>query len=500
MTLISIPRRGLPWIQNAIFFSLTAMEMAWYTPLVMIFWPSTWRSSALLHLLGLWGVMLGMILIAHFLERLDIPTPTFEAIVAGILIAIGLIAIRILVFADEPISSLNWLKRLLEPGNKRLQIGVILGTLAFLWWRAVTFLQRPINFFVIGYDFRKGVLALLFTTSIFRHLSHQSAMMFVHIFFFFGLLAVALGRAEEKASTTGGGRAPIQRSWLGVASISITAVLGVAWLFGHIWSLEGFRRFWQWLTPPLSWIAPYAEIAILFFLRLLNPFLEWFVHLAQGIIGGESGEELINNLSERLPSVDKVMGYDQTIYTSPGWLEILFRYVIPITVAMLVLLMLVFWLVKRRHAQHIHLIDEEHMRVKSLEGPGVIDALRRGFDKLGELMELIGQFGVGRKFYAAVSIRHIYANVQKLASQQGYPRDPSWTPNDYLPQLIQAFPEQEHALQHITEAYNAYEYGHVAADPAELKQLKAAWERIRKTSAPQPHRDRTSQIPPDMIQ
>ena len=473
------PRRGLPWVQNAIFFSLTAMEMAWFAPLVMIFLPGSWRTPPILYLLGLWAVMAGMMVIAHFLEQRDIASPAFELIVAGLLLVLGLLAIRIFVYSDEPATSIAWLGRLLSPGDDLLKIAVILGTLAFLWWRAVTFLQREITFFVIGYDFRKGVLALLLTTAIFRYVSHQSALLFVYVFFFFGLLAVALGRAEEKARTTGDGRAPIQRVWLGIVGVSVATVMLLSWLFGQIWSLDGFRALWRALTPVVGWTAPYIEAGMLFFLRLLNPLLEWFVNLIKSAVGGKGGEDVINNLTKNMPGADKVMGGGEVVSTTPGWLEFFVRYVLPVTIALVVLLVLVLWLVKRRQSSKLTTIDEEHTRVESLEGQGLMDALRRGFGRVKDLAGLVGQFGVGKGFYAAVSIRHIYANLQKLAAERGYPRDPAWTPNDYLPALKRAFPGQDEALQHITEVYNAYEYGHVSTDPAEMEKLKAAWEAIR---------------------
>ena len=480
-----LPRRGLPWVQNAIFFSLTAMEMAWFAPLVMIFLPGTWANPPILYLLGLWAMMLGLMVIAHFLEQRDIPSPAFEVIVAGLLLFLGLLAIRLFVYSDEPVTSLAWVGKMFSPGNDLITIGVILGTLAFLWWRAVTFLQRDITFFIIGYDFRKGVLALLVTATLFRYLSHQSALLFVYVFFFFGLLAVALGRAEEKASTTGDGRAPIQRAWLGIIGLSVLAVTGLAWLFGQIWSLAGFRALWRALTPLVGWTAPYFEAALLFFLRLLNPLLEWLVNLLKSAVGGKGGEEVINNLTKNIPGADKLMGEGESVYAPPTLLEIFFRYVLPITIGLIVLLLLVFWLVRRRRTKKISLLQEEHTRVEGLEGQGLMDALRRGFGKLKDLAGMVGQFGVGKQFYAALSVRHIYANLQKLAAQRGFPRDPSWTPNDYLPRLMQAFPGQEEALRHITEVYNAYEYGHVSTDADEMAQLQAAWEAIRTLPPPE---------------
>lgn len=477
-----LPRRGLPWQQNAIFFSLTAMEMAWFTPIVLIFLPQSWRTPPIFYLLGLWGVMAGMILIAHLFEQQDIASPGFEISVLLFLIVVGFLGIRFYVFSDVPPGNLSWLSALLR-GDRATQVLIVLGTLAFLWWRAVAFLQRDINFFIIGYDFRKGVLSLLLSVMLFHYLSSQSAMLFVFVFFYFGLVAIALGRAEDIARTTGDGQAPINRGWLRVIAINTLAVMGIAWAFGRAWSLAGFRALWHLFIPVLGWMAPYAKTAALFLLRLLNPLLEWFVGLIRAGVHGRKAEEILNNLTKNMPEAQKVVG-ETGAYTPPTWVMILFRYVIPITIGIIVLLLLTFWLVKRRQAQNLSQIEEENSSVESLEGQGLRDALRRGLNKLKEMAGLVSQFGIGKSFYAAISIRNIYANLQKLAAERGVPRDPSWTPNDYLSRLPQAFPGQEAALRHITDVYNAYEYGHVNTDSEEIARLREAWEAIQQTDAP----------------
>jgi len=483
MTVSLLPRSGHTWVQNTIFLSLTAMEMAWFAPLVRTFLPETWQTPPIITLVGLWALMLGIMIIAHFLESRAIPSPTFEIVVAGVLLFLGILAIRLFVFSDEPPLSIAWVGRLFSPGDDIIRIGIILGTVAFLWWRAVTFLQRDINFFIIGYDFRKGVLALLATTSFFRLLSGQSALLFIVVFFFFGLLAVALGRMEDKALTTDEGRAPIGRTWLGIVGLSVLAVTGIGWLFGQLWSLDGFQALWGAIKPGLVWTTPYARALIFLLLRPLEPVLEWLIMTLRHMMGGKAADEVFRNMMENMPNSEKIVGNEPVNTPPPGWLVILFSYVIPITLGLLVLFLLVFWLARRRQAHRSKPLAESHEQVAGMEGRGLRNALRRGLGNLKDLAGMVGRFGIGRDFYAAISIRHIYANLQKLAAERGRPRDPAWTPNDYLPQLFQAFPGQEEPLRLITAAYNDFEYGHVSTDPEDLKRMKAAWDAL-KTSPP----------------
>ncbi len=461
------------------------MEIAWLTPLVMVLLPQVWRAPAWLSLAIMWAVMAGMMLIARFLETRDIPSPGFEILVGALLVLLGWIAVRMVVFPQEPFFSLGWVGQLFTWSETTLQAGVVLATLAFLWWRAVTLLQREISFFLIGYDFRRGVLGLLLSITLFRHVTGESAMWFVLVFFFFGLMAVALGRAEDISRTTGEGRAAIPRTWLGVATLNTLTVMGLAWAFGQVWSLRGFQSLWAWMRPAFVWVEPYVTMVILAFLRLLEPLILWLIAIITSILSNGNVQETFDNLTRRFPSVEQTVGEGEvTVSAPPPWFTLIFRFVIPITIGLIALVILVLWLGKRRARARVVVVDE-HARASSQEAAGLRGLLRRSADKILGMAAMVGKFGLGRRFYAAMTIRHIYGNLQKLAAARGQPRHPAWTPNDYLPHLERLFPGQEDALRRITAAYNAFEYGHVPTDPAELDRLRADWEAIRRTPEPE---------------
>ena len=474
-----LQRRQRPWVQSILFFALTAMELAWITPLVMIFLPESRPIPSLLLLAGLGLVLLVMLLVAQALEKKQVASPQFELLVAGVLIVMGLLAIRLLIFSEEPPGSLHWLRTLLSAGDKLTHAAIIWGIMAFLWWRAVTFSQREINFFVIASNFKKGMLAMLLAVALLRALHGKSAMIFVYVFFFFGLLAVALGRTEEKARMTGTGRVAIHTHWLQVIGVSTAMVMGLAALWGRLWNLEHFQVLERWLSPILAWLAPYGERLALFLLRWLNPLLNWLAGLLRSAVGGESGEEITQGLTQGIPAANVVMGEEQTTTAAPDWLSFLFHTVLPIVLGLLVLLALVLWLRRRRRRQQRTFVQEELLQVERLPRSGMMDPLRRGLTKL---KEMTGRWSAKKGFYTTFTIRHVYANLQKLAAKHDAPRHPSWTPNDYLPHLIAVFPEQEEALQHITKLYNDVEYGQLPTDPAALTQLQAAWEAIQSAA------------------
>ena len=86
---------------------------------------------------------------------------------------------------------------------------------------------------------------------------------------------------------------------------------------------------------------------------------------------------------------------------------------------------------------------------------------------------------MGRQLLAAVSVQNIYANVCRVARHRGYARRPAQPPDDYLPALAQAFPDQEEPLRRITAAYMRVHYGDRAVDSDELAGLRRDYRAVR---------------------
>ncbi|HSJ58807.1 MAG TPA: DUF4129 domain-containing protein [Anaerolineae bacterium] len=105
--------------------------------------------------------------------------------------------------------------------------------------------------------------------------------------------------------------------------------------------------------------------------------------------------------------------------------------------------------------------------------------LRGGLDRLGDLADTASRFGLGSRFLAAISIRRIYTNLLRLATDAGYPRATSETPYEYLDTLRRALPENEADAHTITEAYVNARYGQVPDTREELERIRACWQRIR---------------------
>jgi hypothetical protein len=110
----------------------------------------------------------------------------------------------------------------------------------------------------------------------------------------------------------------------------------------------------------------------------------------------------------------------------------------------------------------------------------VPDILQDGLDRLRHISGMIHRYGVNKQLLAAISIQNIYANLGRIAAQNGHPRHPSTPPDAYLPTLIQVFDGCETELSHITHAYMRVHYGEVIPHASELKNIQQDYHAIRQ--------------------
>jgi hypothetical protein len=113
----------------------------------------------------------------------------------------------------------------------------------------------------------------------------------------------------------------------------------------------------------------------------------------------------------------------------------------------------------------------------------LLEALRSGRDRLGDMVGLVDRFGLGARLLSAISIQRIYANLVRVATRAGHPRVTAQTPYEYLGVLEEAWPAVAGELSIITDAYVSAHYGQVPDTREELERIRAAWERVQAHAA-----------------
>ncbi len=86
----------------------------------------------------------------------------------------------------------------------------------------------------------------------------------------------------------------------------------------------------------------------------------------------------------------------------------------------------------------------------------------------------------------ARAVRALYARLLARAARRGLLRGAGTTPHEFLEPLRAAFPGGGPELAAITEAYAAVRYAEAVPDPLTLRELRAAWRRVRRCPRAKP--------------
>ncbi len=491
--------------------ALAGMALAWILPYVLLFinyWitrgdPATVealgitganaRLAALLTMPALalfaffWLIMLCYMIASDTLNRSLIGSPGRELILITLILGTSVLSARLLLYPGLSAFDFGWLGDFFNAifnfhRGRRPELVLLLLNL-LLWFRVSALTSRELSFFSVGLSFRLGLLLAITGGALlnrYASLSTQNGMVYLALFFAFGLTAVALARMNEKAyqTTHSAGRA---LPWPRFAQIlaMVGAVLASAWALGQLYTPESWRSVIDWFSPLWTLIGVAASQLLLGLAWLLAPLLNAMIALfsmllaqvAELLVYSPQAEPFVPPEAVELTQLD----LDQLIQ---NWTPI--RYGL-VAVALALALGLIWIFFARTRGRSMG--DEaEEVMAEPLELDG--NLLQKGLQRLRNWADLMRRYGVGTQLLAAVSVENIYANVSRMARQRGYPRRQSQPPDEYIAQLVEAFPGCGAELQRITNAYMKVEYGDVPAMEDELTQLREDFNRVKRAPKP----------------
>jgi hypothetical protein len=467
-----------------LYLSLAGMDMAvllpWLTNLVML-----WARNGDVHALRLqtmltqsplllfiifWLTMQFYMLLSDLLNEWEIPAGLHPFAVLGVLTVTSLLAVRFLLYPTLPPGDFRWLREtLLSVVN--LVAGVrgellLIVVNYFLWLRVARYTDRSLSFFAVGVSFRLGMLLVIVGSAMLSYRSgeYNSALIYLILFFAFGLCAVALARIDQKAvgaSNSSGALLPWNRFvqlWLVIIS-----VLGLALTAATFYTPPILRTVLGWFAPLgqlVQWI--FTGLTFLAFL-ILTPFLEWLTRQLQEMMAEAEPMEMGGELTPPDPLTfgDAVREFAALRYCITA----------AIIFAALIILVVMFVRVVRRRRK----FEGEEGEIEGGVRPG---GFTLGLDRLKDWFALLSRYGLGSQLLAAISVENIYANLSRLARRKGFPRQPAQGPDRYLPVLMQAFPHHEAELNAITTAYMRVRYAERPITAQELEELRAAYTTI----------------------
>jgi hypothetical protein len=480
---------GVAARREVIFLALAAAEVCWAAP---IFLALNWTFNPhppLLLWVGMLILVLGYFYFYRALVAADLSLRLQQSLlVVGLLLSIVLV-LRFHVFAATELRGADWL---LIPFQSLTDLVAVMPAswiaimlLVYLWARAIHLANRSLTAESVGFSFRSGVVILIGASFFIGVFADLDVSGFILAYFSTALVAVALARIEEVSLLPNSTRTPFSGFWIGssVGAVAVLMLLGTIVAFFFLGG--GLATVLRWLAP----LVVFLQILIVGLGALILMFLEWVLSqfsidlgvLSQGL------EDMLQQLGELLarplpsPPPDPV---EQTQPLILGILQATITIAIPLSIVLLVLLFTWHRLRQARRGE-----PREEARESMFSAGAMANSLRTmlqdGLDRLGELADL-GRYGPAARFLAAVSIRRIYHNLVRLATEGGYPRAKSQTPYEYLPTLYAAMPDSKEELDLITDAYVNAHYGQVPDTREELQRIRDCWERVRSQAVRKP--------------
>jgi len=462
------------WRHELLAMAVAAMEVCWFTPWFLVLNPTTARHPPFLTALSLWGFWVSVSYAVRALNELNLELKE-QRFLLGISIVLSLLLFLALhVYSDFAFLNFKWLLNAMKAlGTLRSLLPdelVAIGVLLFAWWRGIALSQRSFNVENVSFAFRLG-LVLLIWSAMMATILRGLAVGFVLAYFGAGLLAMALARVEEVSQIRGGTPSPFTVSWVGVLVVATTLLVGLGLGLSYLISAEHMAIVLQWAWPLVAVVKFVVYALLVAMVLLLYPVVNWLVSILV-----QSG--FLANLSETLKQLagQRV----KSPFAEAGLFIVPLQYlraaltILVILGVMGLLLLSLRRLRKRREAKAGRYLTSGQEIVQSL-----VSMFQNSLQQVVALAGLAARFGVSRGLLSALSIRHIYASMCRLAARRGYARRRSQTPYEYQPTLDQAFPGAEVEIARITEAYVGVHYGELPESRAALQEIRACWKRVR---------------------
>jgi hypothetical protein len=431
--------------------------------------------------LGMLVLMLGYFYFYRALVAANLSLRLQQSLlVAGLLLSIALVlrfhALGGVAAPPQPAS---------EPAASLLSAWPTGMLLVVTWARAVHLANRSLSAESIGFSFRAGILILAAAVVFVRFLTTRDTSVFVIFYFFFALVAVALARVEQVSHSPSSARGQFSRYWIGAAIGAVGGLITLGLGLVAFLQIGGLTRVLRLLSPllrALQWIVVGLGVLLLLVLEWVLGLFAWNL------------DDLSRSLREAFERLDYLLAapLPQSLPTEEPVMNPVVQAILQgaLTIGLPTLIIVVVLVLSWRRLRRVRLGEQEDEARESLLSARLLahslqSAIQDGLDRLSALASAVGRFGPATRFFTALTVRRIYANLVRLATEAGYPRPKAQTPYEYLATLAEAFPDSAEEVAAITEAYVGAHYGQLPDSRQELERIRACWERVRAQSARQ---------------
>lgn len=466
--------------REAIYVALAAGELCWVTPFFVNLTTGTMAHHPVVAWVGLLIVYLSNAYLYRALEAARLPLRTRQWALLGVLVAQFLFILKAHIYGEVPLTDPAWLiGPLLEATEVMFRVPeslVLLLVLIFLWWRGINLAQRSLSTGSVGFSFRWGIVVFVWFAMAITLTTRQDVSAFVVPFFLFGLTAQALARMEEVHNIRGASPTRASPFWVAFTLFSVALLIGLGSLLAAFFYGGGLAQVSRWFRPLLIVIQVLLAAVVLAIIYGVAAVLSAIPLDFSFVL------DAIRQLVERLQSLLGIAEQAQrTGQEGPGVVGRIVQgggTALFIGLLVAAVLFLTWYQARRRRWEQAKGEDRDSLLSLRTLARNLQDLLSDGLQRAGELVGLVDRLGLG--LLSALSIRRIYANLVRLAAQNGYPRPEAKTPFEYLDLLYQAFPGSADDVQTITRAYINAHYGMLPDTRVELQRIREAWQRVRQ--------------------
>jgi len=353
---------------------------------------------------------------------------------------------------------------------------ILVITLGLLYWRGLVATQEPPDHDDVRYRFGYG-FALLFLAIILAvargHGHSRSTWQVLAIlgitYTIVSMVALGLARVEQ-VREPGAGRAVAIA--IGVQTMFLVAVGIGALEFLAVDVGSGFLR----VTRPL-WQALDAVVQFVLLLVAV-PIAAVMQHVHLHIQMPRNNMRAISHYMSKSMKQQHHVHFNNT-----PWLTPVAAFVIAALVAGVALLMWQTAPRVHRRPQRRAYLERRHSLLS------LSSLLRRLQQRLHDLLHRSEDVVSGAAAsalkrlrgpnYPSDAVRRTYAQMLKRAEVTGLPRRPYTTPEEFIAQLGQAWPEGAGDFRSITEAYQTRRYGDIALPELQVQATTRRWQRVR---------------------
>ena len=437
---------------------LAAAEACWLYAIVLTI-GSLMGFSRVVSPFGIFIVYWTGLLVGRALPRSNRAWRALQALTVVFALLAILVAMRVGFYA-EPFYDFSWVAiffgRIITLLERVTAEEISLFVLVAAFVRALGFAQRPLTLWVIGFQFRLGIVIFFAMAFIAALSTRVDFILWIFVYFALSLTGISLARIEEA-----GREQALGYKWALVMSTTIAATMLLGFGATQFLTLESVNAFFRFISPLtflIQILVTLISIPIFylleFLLSLLAPVFEAMLRIVMGFLPNVT---LANPEAQRV--VNEVA---RQLFDLMPYLRLL---------GVIGILLLIAWYVARALNRRVKWLEHEQFERDPLDERDESPLERRKRRTSPR---------THRRHVNAENVRRIYAALQLHAERLGLKRNEAETPFEFLPRLVARFPDAARDIENITRAYCAVHYAMQDATEAQVRELRAVWQRVKQ--------------------